>query len=69
MDKYDREKYELISYNNEQYCIKIENIVNDYINEQTLFFNNLPEAYTRAKEEAAKGKKITLLEIKYEFKP
>jgi len=70
MKKYDREHYELKSFENEKYCMNIESSPEDRFQEtKTIYSDNVEELYVEAKKLAKKGRKCIIWELKYEFIP
>jgi len=67
MKTYNRKDYKIKSYSNEKFSLEIydENLNSSY----TEYSSNYETLYTKAKEEAKKGRKCSLYELKYEVTP
>lgn len=67
MRLYKWDDYKIKAYNGEKYSLEV---FDKYLNTSyTLYENNYETLYIKAKEEAIKGKRCSLYELKYEVLP
>ena len=67
MRTYNRENYSIRAYNDEKYSLEIYD--RELNSSYTLYEDNYETLYIKAKEEASKGRKCSLYELKYEVIP
>ena len=70
MRTFDRENYKFRTYKNERYAMNIETKSSgNYAGIHTTYSNSYKKLYEKGKEEAKKGSRVEIWELKSEFIP